>query len=988
MTQVQGARLVLLGVPHLLSPRGRMDLPETAPAYLGLFLAAQTGWTARERVAAYLWPDATAERAQHNLRVALNRLGALLQQWGLHDALQAERRRIRLGLDSDLAEFRAHVATSNWADACAQPNGPFLDGVQFASYPALTEWLAVEREAQRRYWRKALLEAAAAGAAIDQPLARYVAAYPTDGEAASLQAVRLAAAGRVQQAQEVIASFKRASADELTAAELDEQLRQIENSVAVLAPSALTSESGGLVGRTADLAELDAAMQIHPWVTVTGLAGAGKSSLVQAWLARRTTVQSSDRVARIDINERSQAAALCDAIVAALTPGAAPKSPALGLAARLARLRTLAGLVVFDGLDPRNADEELMALLRTLADCRRLHVLATSRAAVGVNGEHVHRLRGLSVDFAVGGGASEAAQLFLREAQRVRPSHRWTDLGEEAERIARICEGLPLALKLAAAWSRWVEPGRLAGELERSVRDTAGAIDHTLHGWLQTPWQRLSPPQQQALGSLSLFPGTFDMRSATATTATSADEIEALLANCLVETAPGMPLSMHLHPLVREFAAARLHAAPAQRRAAIGRYLVAVDALLGPRSTDFGQVIFTAAQVDACIEEVLAAWPLALETGALAEVQWLAEALLVWHESKGEYQAGARALAAAEGAFDEALQAEASVLARIQVARATLLYRAGDYDAASALARVAQHLAAATGQRRIARRAVNTLGLSHWMRLQLDAAKAAFEQGLASAIEDGEHRGEATFSSNLALVEKSLGNYAAAEAAWRRAIERNQRLGAWSGACTGLNNLANLLRHSRRFDECEKLALECLRLTHEHALDSQRPFALIGLALLHHATGRPDRAEQYLDLLDACREDTVEGAVSAGASQLRAQIALDRGDGRAALQHIAVALHLCVRNDDAANRAEALMLYGQWLHQFEGRGDDALRLWSALAGAPDVHATLKGDLSELLGKFGHEASSLQVAEVDLALAVEQALAAADAISANAATRAP
>lgn len=977
MAEQAGVKLVLLGAPYLASAQGRIDLPETAPAYLGLFLAAQPGWTARERVAAYLWPDASAERAQHNLRVALNRLGALVQQWGVQEALQAERRRVRLNLACDLAEFRAHVAGADWVQACALPNGPFLDGMQFTPYPALMEWLSVEREALRRSWSKALVEAAAVGAVIDEPLTRYVAAHPTDGEAASLLAARLAAAGRAQQAQEVIASFERASADELSADELDEQLRQIEHSVAVLTPAAPETEHGGLLGRTAELAELEAAVRAHRWVTVVGMAGAGKSSLVMAWLTRRAASQPAARAARIDINEHSRASAVADAIVAGLGPRPLPQVVASGPATRLARLAALKGLVVFDGLDPQNADEELLALLRGVAgSCPELRVLVTSRRPLGVAGEHVHRLRGLSTQRDAVGGSSDAAQLFLREAQRMRPNHRWIALGDELERIASVCEGLPLALKLAASWSRWVEPGRLAGELERSVRDAVGAIDRTLHAWLQAPWQRLPQPQQRALGSLSLFAGSFDMQAAAAATAASAGDIEALIASCLVETTAEVSGRMHLHPLVREFGAARLHEAPAQRRAAVGRYLAVVDALMGPRPTEFGQPIFAAAQVSACIDDVLAAWPLALETGALAEVQWLAEALLKWHESKGEYRAGAQLLAAAEDACDEAIPAEAPVLARIQVARATLLYRAGDYDAAGALALVALRLGEATGQRRIARRAINTLGLSHWMRLQLNEAKAAFEHGLVSAIEDGEQRGEATFSSNLALVENSRGDYSAAEAAWRRAIELDQLLGAWDGACTCLNNLANLLRHSRRFDECEMLALECLRLTHEHALETQRPFALIGLALLHHATGRLDQAEQYLDLLDACREDSVEGAVRAGASHLRAQIALFRGRGGAALQHIAMALRICVENDDAANRAESLMLYGQWLAEHEGRRDEALRLWATLLGTPAVHATLKDDLRKRLVEHNHEAPEGPDAEVDLALVVEQALAAA------------
>ena len=91
MTAESTTQLLLLGAPCVASAGGRIDLPETAPAYLGLFLASHAGWVGRETVAAYLWPELPTDRAQHNLRVALNRLSPLLSYWGLQGALQTER---------------------------------------------------------------------------------------------------------------------------------------------------------------------------------------------------------------------------------------------------------------------------------------------------------------------------------------------------------------------------------------------------------------------------------------------------------------------------------------------------------------------------------------------------------------------------------------------------------------------------------------------------------------------------------------------------------------------------------------------------------------------------------------------------------------------------------------------------------------------------------------------------------------------------------
>ena len=890
------------------------------------------------------------------------------------ETLQAQRRRLRLGLASDLGEFRAALDRRDWARASALPGGPFLDGVQFTPYPALAEWLNIERESLRRAWRKALVEAAAQGATIDAELSRYVAAYPTDAELVAHQATRLSAAGRALDAQEAIAAFKRAAADEMTAEELDEQLLRLEHAAAAATPDVRAADSLALVGRQAELAQLDVWLQERRWVTVVGLPGAGKSAVLRQWLTRRAASGAQGRWVRVELNDRSTAWSVAEAVHAALAPPAAPRHAASRPVALLAPLQ---GLVVIDGIDPGHGDDQIVALLRQIgSDCPGLRVLAASRAPLGVEDERVLRLQGLSVEPAAPGARSDAARLLMQEVQRVRPNHRWAESGDELENIARLCAGLPLALKLVASWSRWLEPKVLAGEFKRSLRDAASSFDHSMHAWLAPSWARLAPAPQVALSALSLFPGSFDIRDAAAVSASALDEIEALVAQCLVEVVSEAPPRLRMHALVREFAMARLHESPARRREAVSRYLAVVDARLGPRPTEGGHPIFKLTAVKANIDDVLAAWPLSLEIGALAHMSPLAAALLVWHEAMGEYRVGAQRLAAALDALDETVAGEAAVLAHIQVGRATLLYRAGDHDAAEGLAQQAQRLAQATGQQRIVRRSMNVLGLSRWMMLRLDEAKLAFEQGLASAAEDGERRGESVFSANLALVEASRGEYAAAEASYRRAIELDRTLEDWPGTCSCLNNLANLLRDQGRLDECEALALECLRLSHEHALDAQRPFALIGLALLHHAKGRPDSAEQYLGLLDACAEDQIEGAVHAGASQLRAKIALDRGDGDQALQHVARAVAVCIENDDAANLAESLALYGQWLDRQEGRHDEALRLWTLLLHASSTHATLKDELRARLGALAQDAPASPATRSDLALAAEQALATA------------
>jgi DNA-binding SARP family transcriptional activator/tetratricopeptide (TPR) repeat protein len=980
MTTGSPARWLLLGAPCVLVPgpheSGRIEIPETAPAYLALYLATRRGWAAREHLAALLWPELQQARGLTNLRVALNRLGALLAQWGLSEALVAERRRVKLDVASDLAEAEAASAAGRWAAAAALHGGPLLQGMQFTPYPALAEWLQLEREAVRRAWRKALIEAAAAPAepASVTLFERYLAAHPADGGVVALHATRLAASGRAPEAAEQLAAFRAAAADELPAQDIESTVQEVERAMAgIAAGSSDRTAQPALVGREAELAELGAALRQHRWVTIVGWPGVGKSALAAAWVETQGEAQdkaSRQAIVQAQVHEHAAADAVSRLLHARLGAGGPLPRHGTALAEALTRLQ---GRVVLDGLDAAAGDPAWAALSHTLATaCPGLQVLATARAPLAVPGEHVLRLGGLGTGPSADGSPGAAVQMLLRETGHQPAGRRWSAADADVARVARLAGGLPLALRLAASWSRWLGPRAVAEEIERAGPGLAAP----LMAWLPPLLARLAEHEQQAFATLSLFPRDFDLTAAAAVAATTATTIERLAEQGLIDVRAQRATTptLGLHPLLRAFAQARLAQAPALRRQAIERYLAWVERCLLVRRSEYGQPVIRAEQIEPWIDEVRAAWPLALQTGAAAAMPVLVQALLTWYESVGDPGQGAQHLQAALQAFDDSVPAEAPVLARVQAARATLLYRASDYDAAEPLALQASRLAAATGQRRMERMALNVLGLARWMLMRLDEAQAAFAEGLQSAVDDGEARGEAIFAGNLALVAKSRGDYGAAEAALRRVIEINRASSEWWGASTTLNSLANLLRHLGRLPECEAAAQECLRLTHEHRLATARPYALVGLAQLRQAQGRGEEALAYLALIEACEPGSVEGPVQAGVAQVRAVLALESGNAGQALAHIVHAVRLALASDDVMNRAEALALYGRWL---DGPGRDAAlarALWSTLWHAASTHAVLRDEIEAQLAARGETLPPVARSDVDLVLLAEQLVA--------------
>lgn len=427
-----GGRLLLLGAPRVLDAGGGVaNLPETAPAFLIVHLAVLRQWVPREAVAALLWPDLPDERGQHNLRVALNRAGALLARVGLSGALHAERRRVRLDAPTDVADFRDAVAAADWARACSLADAPLLEGMRCQPYPALAEWMAVEREAYRRQWRRSLIEASQAGAAggasaasalPDGALERYLAAHPADAEMATLQVSRLAASQRIGQARDVVEGFRRAAAEELPPGDVDAAARQIERAAAgAWSGRPAGPDDTSIIGRGDALAALADAVAANRLVTVTGLPGVGKSTLLRAFMAA-DPAGSEARRAFVEVGESSTAAGVIERIVGNLTGKPAPR---LSTEAGLQRLEVARGVLVFDGIEQAPAAAGLTELLGALlARAPGVHVLVSARRPLSLEGEHVVTLGGLptrGLDGAPGAVDSPAGLLFMREARRARP---------------------------------------------------------------------------------------------------------------------------------------------------------------------------------------------------------------------------------------------------------------------------------------------------------------------------------------------------------------------------------------------------------------------------------------------------------------------------------------------------------------------------------------------------------------------------------------
>ncbi|HEX5386996.1 MAG TPA: BTAD domain-containing putative transcriptional regulator, partial [Gemmatimonadales bacterium] len=160
-------RLRLLGTPAVEGgdgPLGGAPAQRKSLALLALLAVGGDRGVSRDKLLAYLWPEAEAERAAHRLTQALY---ALRRATGA-DALFLGSGDLRLNpelVSTDVAEFHTARHAGDLARAAALYGGPFLDGFFLSGAPEFERWADNERTGLARDYGETLETLAAEAAA-------------------------------------------------------------------------------------------------------------------------------------------------------------------------------------------------------------------------------------------------------------------------------------------------------------------------------------------------------------------------------------------------------------------------------------------------------------------------------------------------------------------------------------------------------------------------------------------------------------------------------------------------------------------------------------------------------------------------------------------------------------------------------------------------------------------------------------------------------
>ncbi len=284
-------------------------------------------------------------------------------------------------------------------------------------------------------------------------------------------------------------------------------------------PAQMTS----FIGREKELTEIKQALGSHRLVTLTGAGGAGKSRL-SLQVGIDSLYQFPDGIWLVELAPVTDPALVSQTVLSIFNLREDTHRSALEVLLNYLREKSL--LLLLDNCE--HLIEACAQLSESLLQaCPQLHILASSREALGIDGEVTYHVPSLNTPNPADLPSLDTLEkvdsirLFLERATTAKPGFTLTNVN--ALSLAQICfrlDGIPLAIELAASRVKVLSPEQIAARLDDRFRLLTGGSrtalprQQTLRATIDWSYSLLSEQEKTLFRRLAVFAGGWTLEAA------------------------------------------------------------------------------------------------------------------------------------------------------------------------------------------------------------------------------------------------------------------------------------------------------------------------------------------------------------------------------------------------------------------------------------------------------------------------------------------
>lgn len=629
-----------------------------------------------------------------------------------------------------------------------------------------------------------------------------------------------------------------------------------------------------LIGREFELAEigrflLDSRCRL---LTLTGTGGIGKTRLAleAAVQGQGSFTYGGIFIHLAPLNGRDQIVTAIADTLGIVLYSASDRSVQL-----ISHLRDKELLLVLDNFEHLLETRECVSLPGDiLKGAPSVKLLVTSREPLQLQAEWVFEVRGLPVPATIepdGLETSSAMRLFVQRARQARTDFDLT-AGDRAtvRRICQLVDGMPLAIELAAAWTRILTCAEIAKEIQSNInflatsaRDVAER-HRSIRATFDYSWKLLSNEEQRALKQLSIFGGGFTREAAEYVAGTNLSVLSALVSKSLLNRAA--PGRYDLHELVRQYSFEYLMKNESDHIGANDRHSQYYSSLLQQRGSVFkgAEHAAAAAELASEIANLRQAWTWAGERGRALLVGQAADTLFWLYEFRCDCREGvplfgrvANRLEAGNesitGTAPSADEMRVITQARVMAYQGFFCLRQGLHPQSRELLErsLAMLRPLAENDSLPAREALsNTLAFLGMLTVSLGDytnGNRFLNEGLEIKRATGDGWGIAFCLRQLGVLGFYQGAYDEADRLLNEGLEISRALGNSWAIAYSLDFLSSSAYARGAYAEAEKLLREGLTLSQQAGDRFTTAYALNGLGLVKKARGEFIEARRLLD---------------------------------------------------------------------------------------------------------------------------------------------